>query len=304
MPLDLQYDILNDTPAAAGPVEANFTRTEQYINQELIARDGHVAMTGQLHLAGVPVADLDAAPKMYVDQVLPIGIIMMFGGATPGGGRWLICDGTEYETAAYPELFAVIGIVFGGSSGHFRVPNLAGRMPRGTSSTLVAGATGGTADSVGVGPHAHSMDHTHAVATSDTESVDHSHGAPSHSHKLAHSHGINNHQHYFEPTAGSSVVLSQTAGGGGSLALQSMSGTNNWAHNTTTGNSTTALNTVTQSTDLTEASGEFPTGGRSAAHTHTVQVPTLLASTGPASAAATDGNLPPYIGLVFAIRAR
>ena len=66
--LDMQYDILNDTPATASPVEANFNRIEQHINQELIERDGTVAMRAQLQLVGDPVTDLDAAPKQYVDR--------------------------------------------------------------------------------------------------------------------------------------------------------------------------------------------------------------------------------------------
>jgi microcystin-dependent protein len=307
MPLDLQYDILNDTPAAAGPVEANFNRTEQYINQELIARDGHIAMTGQLHLVGVPVADLDAAPKIYVDQVLPIGIIMMFGAAAPAGGRWLACDGTEYATADYPELFAIIGLTFtpsGGTGGRFNVPNLAGRMPIGTSTTITAGATGGTADSVGVGAHTHAIDHTHASATTALETTDHVHFAANHSHKLAHTHAIGNHRHTFLPSAGVSVVLSQTAGGPAALQLAANAGTNGWDHNNTTGDQQAVTNTVTQSAVDTDTSGGTNTAGRSAGHTHTVAVPALAGTSGPPSVTGTGGNLPPYIGVVFAIRAR
>ena len=83
------YDLLNYTPASASPVEANFNRIEQHINQELIERDGTVAMRAQLKLVGDPVAPLDAAPKQYVDQVLPIGIIMMYGGVD-AACRWAL----------------------------------------------------------------------------------------------------------------------------------------------------------------------------------------------------------------------
>ena len=67
--LDVTYDILNDAPASASPVEANFNRIEQHINQEVIERGGTVAMVAQLQLVGDPVTPLDAAPKQYVDAI-------------------------------------------------------------------------------------------------------------------------------------------------------------------------------------------------------------------------------------------
>lgn len=66
--LDLPYDLANKTPADANPVETNFNRTELHINQELIERDGSVAMRAALRLANsTPVDPLDAASKGYVD---------------------------------------------------------------------------------------------------------------------------------------------------------------------------------------------------------------------------------------------
>jgi len=53
-----------------------------------------------------------------------------FGGTTatlPPG--WLLCNGAEYAGTAYPDLFAVIGTLYGtpGQTGNFRVPDLRGR---------------------------------------------------------------------------------------------------------------------------------------------------------------------------------
>jgi len=111
--VNLVFDLANLTPADANPPEANFNKLESHINSEVIERDGSVSMRQQLRLVGDPVNDLDAAPKQYVDQVLPIGAIVPFGGAaTPPGGRWLVCDGTEYQTADYPDLYAVIGTAY------------------------------------------------------------------------------------------------------------------------------------------------------------------------------------------------
>ena len=65
-----------------------------------------------------------------------VGMIAPFAGtATVPDGGWLICDGTAYEQAAYPNLYDVIGSTYnthcGASapaSGYFRVPNYQGRI--------------------------------------------------------------------------------------------------------------------------------------------------------------------------------
>ena len=188
MPLDLQYDVINDTPASASPVEANYNRIEQYINQEVITRDGVTAMTAQLRLIGNPVSDLDAAPKSYVDAMLPIGIIMLFGGlAAPGGGRWALANGAELETAAYPEAYAILGTRFVAgtpAAGRFNLPNLSDRVPVGAGASTAVGATGGNRDAV-VPTHSHVMDHAHAGTTSGDDSPDHAHEG------IDHLHGVN-----------------------------------------------------------------------------------------------------------------
>jgi microcystin-dependent protein len=46
---------------------------------------------------------------------------------------WIVCDGSAYTTAAHPNLFARIGYTFGGAGAIFKVPDLRGRIPRGTS---------------------------------------------------------------------------------------------------------------------------------------------------------------------------
>lgn len=51
---------------------------------------------------------------------------------------WVFCDGAEYSQTAYPALYGAIGTTFntgGETAGYFRVPNLAGRVPVGVSST-------------------------------------------------------------------------------------------------------------------------------------------------------------------------
>lgn len=63
---------------------------------------------------------------------VPIGSYFPFAGAT-APENFLLCDGEEYFTADYPELFGVIARIYGGSElfGTFRVPDLRGRVPVG-----------------------------------------------------------------------------------------------------------------------------------------------------------------------------
>lgn len=61
------------------------------------------------------------------------GIMAEFGGvAAPFG--WLLCDGTVYAQAAFPNLFAAIGSTWnigGEGAGNFRVPDFRGRVTMG-----------------------------------------------------------------------------------------------------------------------------------------------------------------------------
>lgn len=176
--LDLSYDIVNYTPATASPVDANFDAVEQFVNQELIERDGTVAMRAQLKLVGDPVNLLDAAPKQYVDQVLPIGIILMHGGsAAPPGGRWAVCNGAELQTATYPDLYNVIGHNFspsGTPGSRFNLPNLRDRVGVGVGVNTTLGEVGGYRNGQviehahGLKNHTHPIDHDHPNSTTSS----------------------------------------------------------------------------------------------------------------------------------------
>ena len=117
MPVMLPNVIENETPADAVEVDQNFKVTQQYINASVITRDGTVAMTAPLQLAGDPVGADDAVRKSYVDALLPVGIILPYGGITVPAGKWALCNGASVQTAVWPKLFQVIGHRFGGSGG-------------------------------------------------------------------------------------------------------------------------------------------------------------------------------------------
>lgn len=60
-----------------------------------------------------------------------VGEVFLYGSSAGPVGA-LNCDGTAYQIAEYPDLFAIIGGVFGNAgAGTFRVPDLRGRMPVG-----------------------------------------------------------------------------------------------------------------------------------------------------------------------------
>lgn len=55
----------------------------------------------------------------------PTGSIVAWAGAVMPAG-WLECDGSSRRQSAYPELYAVIGKAFGGTTLNFNVPDLRG----------------------------------------------------------------------------------------------------------------------------------------------------------------------------------
>ena len=282
--IDLQYDLVNYTPASASPVEANFNRVEQHINQEVIERGGTVAMTAQLKLVGDPIQDLDAAPKQYVDQVIPVGLVSMFGGAgVPPGGRWAVCNGAELQTATYPALHAVIGYSYGGSGGRFNLPNLTDRFPV----AKVPGSAGGNKDST-LPAHTHDATHNHPSHITNVENADHFHGVSIQS-------GGQSAAHYHKPgnpdagAGGWDGFIVYDAGGG--------------AYSGGAAGTTQGIEATTHWNEQDHSHGvNGNTGGRSGNHQHQYDVAWSTARTGTEGVAPTDTNMPPYLGFTFIIR--
>ena len=298
--LQFQYDLQNLTPANAQPVEANFTKVEQHINQEVVERDGTVAMRAQLKLVGDPVAALDAAPKQYVDQVLPVGIVMMWGAtAPPSNGKWLLCDGAPLQTATYPELFAVIGYTWGGAGGSFNAPNMGGKFPLGPDATHVAGATGGSADS-SLSAHTHTIDHGHA--STGGASADHTHAVSIRSGASDRALGTsNNGDHWHQPSNAGEFVTGGGATGGppqGYMGEASALGSAGYVKMGGTGNAGGHTHTVTDHLHAVNGS----TQGQSVSHAHTV--PAMAGSSGQAGVAPAGTNMPPFLSIPYIIRCR
>ena len=247
------------------------------------------------------MAVLDAAPKQYVDAVMPVGIIMMFGGAAaPPGGKWALCNGAELETTAYPDLYAIVGtsyVVGTPAAGRFNLPNLVNRMPLGAG-TAAVGTTGGSANSV-VPTHSHTIDHTHPASTSGTDSPDHTHLGVDHLHTVNIQSGNQSANHYHGGPGGGINLLSETdagsgyyTGGGDSIAALWRAGTH-WevgAHSHTVSGWTSA------------ADRGLTTGGASARHTHSTTTSAMAGRSGTEGVAVTNANLPPYVVVQYIIR--
>jgi microcystin-dependent protein len=130
--------------------------------------------TFKLSNAGLKFNDgttMTTAP--VIASSVPPGALTPYGGSAAPSG-WLLCDGTSYATATYPDLFAAIGYQFGGAGANFNVPNLKGRVPVGIDAAQTEfdtrGETGGAK--------------THALSTA--ELAVHSHGVtdPGHAHDI------------------------------------------------------------------------------------------------------------------------
>lgn len=84
-------------------------------------------------------SDLEAS----ILKAVPIGTIVMWATSAPPEG-WLLCNGAEASRAAYPELFKVLGTSVGAAgSSSFKIPDLSGRFPLGTSNAHNLHSTGG-----------------------------------------------------------------------------------------------------------------------------------------------------------------
>jgi microcystin-dependent protein len=93
---------------------------------------------------GNPVA---SPISSIVGNIVPPAVVLPFAynvtsGTVPSG--WLLCDGTVYDKTSYPALSALIGNTYGGSTGTFAVPNMAGLFIRGLGTQTVSGNVHGS----------------------------------------------------------------------------------------------------------------------------------------------------------------
>lgn len=134
-------------------------------NQEFLAN-----VTGALQLLTFPDSFVSygaLTPQETADAYIPmfdafcfnqgvcrvIGEIITYAGSTSPSSNWLPCDGSSLLRVDYPDLFDVIGTIYGAAdSTHFSVPDLRGRdaIGLGTGAGLSSRAIG---DSFGEETH-------------------------------------------------------------------------------------------------------------------------------------------------------
>jgi len=90
----------------------------------------------------------------------PVGLVLPFAADTPPAA-FLLCDGGDYATADYPELFAVVGYSFGGADDRFNVPALSTRSIVGVGGGFGFGDSGGeishVLDTTEIPSHVHTI---------------------------------------------------------------------------------------------------------------------------------------------------
>ena len=122
---------------------------------------------------------LSRGSLLDIFQYVPAGTILPFAGITAPAG-WAICDGSTLSRETYSALFEAIGTVHGEGDGSttFHLPDLRGRMPRGTNSGT--GRDPDAAVRTAANPGGNSGDNVGSVQGDSYGS--HSHGSGSHSH--------------------------------------------------------------------------------------------------------------------------
>lgn len=321
-----------DTPAAAEEVDQNFDLISAFVNSQLINRDGSVAMEAPLDLiAGDPSQDNHAANKGYVDALLPIGVILPYGGQTAPAGGWRLCAGQSVTKASFEDLFDVIGYRYGGSGGSFNLPDLRQRIPIGMHTGVerfeVTGRDGGTWE-VPMPEHHHSINHNHpdVTVTSGGQSATHTHEHP-HNHTINHNHPneamttstVGDHNHAVRTRTG-------PIPGAGPMKFVVEASDINFNSTGTLATSATGDHQHSLNVDLDVTTGmvsgavsEATTGNASVGHTHNVVVPitaivadsglkkntvTLMPiQPGVATAVTSDTQFtPPYVTVNYIIR--
>jgi microcystin-dependent protein len=82
----------------------------------------------------------------YDHYPIPIGTLIPFAGYPRFISKdyYLLCDGTSYKKTDYPELYRVLGGIYGETTDSFNVPDSVGRYIKGTNTNANVTQTGGS----------------------------------------------------------------------------------------------------------------------------------------------------------------
>jgi len=86
-----------------------------------------------------------AAADGIAEYFTPVGVIVMWGGASIPSNRWLVCNGQAVNRTTYARLFQRYGTTWGAGDGSttFNLPNMQDRFPRGSGASNAIGTNGG-----------------------------------------------------------------------------------------------------------------------------------------------------------------
>lgn len=94
--------VIGETTSYITPTDAKNAIAQMYT--DLLSKTGGT-LTGYLTLSGAPTQTNHAATKQYVDDAMPTGAIIAYGGNTAPTG-WHLCNGTAHGSSA---LSAIVG---------------------------------------------------------------------------------------------------------------------------------------------------------------------------------------------------
>lgn len=254
-------------------------------------------VNGLVEVKDSPTAPKGVATKEYVDNSMPLGAIIAYGGSVAPTG-WHMCNGTAHGSAA---LQALIGSP--------NTPDLSGRFIVGTGTGYNPGATGGVASNTLTPAQTATKGHGH-TGTANATDTNHTHNVDP---PATWSSGHNaDHSHYWSVGGGGHGHNSAYGNNWqGSTQDQNPAGTDygpiGWnAPNVggvfTAGDHSHAGQSGGASTDhahLTDI-GSFGSGWMNQNNTHTHGL--TVNATADANATAPIENRPPYYALVYIIK--
>lgn len=250
--------IAPETTAAIALGSATKKFTDAHLSGQLNSATANV--TGNITVGGtvdgVDVSVLSATVsslQTLVNNLVPIGTMMIWPTDTLPSANWLLCDGTAVSRTTYADLFTAVGTTYGSGNGTttFNIPDMRRRVPVGKGTTTSVGNNDALAET------ARSLTHTHTVPA-------HTHGMSSHTHSLpAHYHGM-----------GTGATLNVTSSGSHTTTIDISHGhTVNSSTGVTGGSGTLTTNRSTTGVSLTQTAHNHggATVSANPAHAHTMQ---------------------------------
>lgn len=161
------------------------------------------------------------------------GVISMYGGTVlPAGYLW--CDGSQQLIAAYPALFAALGVSRYGvdTATQFFLPDLRSRFTRGSSASGAAIVQ--TTNNI----HQHNIDHNHNTNGANTSST----GDHNHNNNGANTGGNDNNNSFRFPASGTLITV---ANAGHTHGVNGASTSSTGGHNHSVNGASTVAATLT-----------------------------------------------------------